>query len=278
MNSNKRPEHVGAPELFYDENEARKYTSNSRMIEIQATMTERALELLGLQDDEEPRFILDIGCGSGLSGEALTDNGHYWVGFDISQPMLDVAKEREVEGDVILGDAGQGVAFRPGTFDGAISISTLQWLCNSEKRDQHVPKRLGRLFTSLYAALSRGARAVFQFYPENSAQVELITKQAMKAGFTGGVVVDYPNSSKAKKIFLVLSAGGSYQALPRAIGTDESSQVANTDRRSSGRTADGKPAKKSKDWVLAKKERARKRGRDVRSDTKYTGRKRHGHF
>jgi len=40
---------------------------------------------------------------------------------------------------------------------------------------------------------------VFQFYPENPAQMELITEQAMKAGFTGGVVIDYPNSTKAKK-------------------------------------------------------------------------------
>ena len=45
----------------------------------------------------------------------------------------------------------------------------------------------------------RGSRAVFQFYPENSQQLELITSQAMKAGFTGGVVVDYPNSTRAKK-------------------------------------------------------------------------------
>lgn len=32
-----------------------------------------------------------------------------------------------------------------------------------------------------------------------SLQLELITAQAMKAGFTGGMVVDYPNSAKAKK-------------------------------------------------------------------------------
>ena len=30
--------------------------------------------------------------------------------------------------------------------------------------------------------------------------MELITQQAMKAGFTGGVVIDYPNSTKAKKL------------------------------------------------------------------------------
>lgn len=32
-----------------------------------------------------------------------------------------------------------------------------------------------------------------------SPQLELITTQATKAGFTGGVVVDFPNSAKAKK-------------------------------------------------------------------------------
>lgn len=50
----------------------------------------------------------------------------------------------------------------------------------------------------------RGSRAVFQFYPENDHQVELIVSQALKAGFTGGLVVDYPNSTKVKYVFLSL--------------------------------------------------------------------------
>jgi 18S rRNA (guanine1575-N7)-methyltransferase len=33
-----------------------------------------------------------------------------------------VAREREVEGDVVLSDLGEGVPFRAGAFDGAISI------------------------------------------------------------------------------------------------------------------------------------------------------------
>jgi 18S rRNA (guanine1575-N7)-methyltransferase len=44
--------------------------------------------------------------------------------------MLDVAKEREVEGDLCLHDLGHGLPLRPGSFDGAISISAVQWLCN----------------------------------------------------------------------------------------------------------------------------------------------------
>ena len=40
---------------------------------------------------------------------------------------------------------------------------------------------------------------------------------AMKAGFSGGLVVDYPNSSKAKKIFLCLMTGGGNQTLPKGL-------------------------------------------------------------
>ncbi|TMS07874.1 putative 18S rRNA (guanine-N(7))-methyltransferase [Larimichthys crocea] len=68
----------------------------------------------------------------------------------------------------------------------------------------------------LYTLLCQeAARAVFQLYPENSEQLELITTQAMKAGFSGGMVVDYPNSSKAKKFFLCLFAGASWSPSQR---------------------------------------------------------------
>lgn len=35
-------------------------------------------------------------------------------------PGADVALEREVEGDLLVGDMGQGLPFRPGAFDGCI--------------------------------------------------------------------------------------------------------------------------------------------------------------
>lgn len=94
-------------------------------------MCERAIELLALPEDENC-LILDIGCGSGLSGNSLEDAGHTWIGIDIAQAMLNVAVDREVEGDLVLGDMGHGMPFKAGTFDGAISISALQWLCKSK--------------------------------------------------------------------------------------------------------------------------------------------------
>ena len=50
-------------------------------------MTYRALELLNLPLGETA-FLLDIGCGSGLSGEILDEEGHVWVGVDIAPSML----------------------------------------------------------------------------------------------------------------------------------------------------------------------------------------------
>lgn len=102
-----RPELQAPPDIFYDDAEARKYTSSSRIIEIQAELSERALELLALPDDGVPRLLLDIGCGSGLSGESISDHGHQWIGLDISHSMLSVALERDVEGDLIHSDMGQ---------------------------------------------------------------------------------------------------------------------------------------------------------------------------
>nr|QFZ95605.1 putative 18S rRNA (guanine-N(7))-methyltransferase [Lasioderma serricorne] len=272
-----RPEYLAPPEIFYNEEEARKYTKNSRIIDIQVQMCERALELLLLPEDQ-PCFLLDIGCGSGLSGSVLEDQGHVWVGMDISSPMLNVALEREVEGDLVLSDMGEGCPFRAGTFDGAVSISALQWLCNADKSSHKPDKRLYKFFSTLFACLSRSARAVFQFYPENNTQLELITSQAMKAGFFGGVVIDYPNSTKAKKYFLVLMTGGA-MPLPKALGTEENSNVVSyTAKRERMKQARGKPLKKSREWILEKKERRRRQGKETRESTKYTGRKRSGRF
>lgn len=276
----RRPEHSAPPEIFYNEDEARKYTQNSRIMEIQEQMCERAIELLMLPDEDEKMLILDIGCGSGLSGSVLEEHGHIWVGVDISKAMLDVAVEREVEGDLVLNDMGQGMPFKAGSFDGAISISALQWLCNADKTSHCVPKRLYQFFSTLYACMTRSARAVFQFYPENNDQLELIQKQAMRAGFYGGVVIDYPNSTRAKKYFLVLMTGGVCQ-MPKALGDEEqqSNQIAySKSKREFAKGARGKGIKKGKDWIMQKKEKRRQLGVDVRSDSKYTGRKRSGRF
>jgi 18S rRNA (guanine1575-N7)-methyltransferase len=136
--------------------------------------------------------------------------------------------------------------------------------------------------------LKRGGRAVLQFYPETAEQAILISETATACGFTGGVVVDYPNSAKAKKHYLVLSFDRSNAQKKGAIDAAQQQklqqanhvQVDNTTSLVPNR--DSKKAKvirkkkgvKTKEWILHKKETERMRGKVVRPDTKYTARKR----
>jgi 18S rRNA (guanine1575-N7)-methyltransferase len=266
--------------VHYNDTEARKYTTSSRIQTIQAAMTHRALELLDLQS---PSFILDIGCGSGLSGEILSDislsegGPHVWAGMDISPSMLDVALQRDVEGDLFLADMGQGVPFRAGTFDAAISISAIQWLCNAESSETSPAGRLARFFNGLYASLKRGGRAVCQFYPKNDVQKQMITSAAVKAGFGAGLLEDDPETKNAKT-YLVLTVG-SAGAKGDITGVVEGMDgVDVVDSRRKGKTGKGEIKKGSKAWILKKKDQMEKKGKVVKATSKYTGRKRRIQF
>ncbi|CAN0142022.1 unnamed protein product [Phaeothamnion confervicola] len=187
---------------------------------------------------------------------------------------------------------GTGLPFHRATFDGCISVSALQWLCYAQTSQQSARARLNRFFGSLYACLKRRARAALQFYPETPEQAMLIAQCAARAGFTGGLVVDYPNSAKAKKFYLCLSFEHGYR-VPRALGDGDgaSAAAAASSVRVEGRRVEGaggggsrgavskKPlVSKSREWVKEKKDRQRRQGKEVRQDTKYTGRKRKDKF
>ncbi|KAJ3435911.1 18s rRNA (guanine-n(7))-methyltransferase-related [Anaeramoeba flamelloides] len=351
-----RPEKENPPEIYYNNEEAKKYARNTRIIKIQTKMTERSLQLLNIPEDppendelapvlekiedklskietkntsenegtelesegsyesdspfedeqnsedeellaleqeleslknrRKSSFILDLGCGSGLSGQVLTQNGHKWVGIDISESMLDIAVQRNTIGDKILLDMGQGLPFRTGVFDGAIAISSLQWLCYSNKKTEIPFKRLSTFFSSLYKCLSRDTRAIFQFYPESPDQIEMITTAATKSGFTGGLVVDYPESTRAKKFFLTLFSSTTIKQVPKGLGGGENlsqkdvvqyvveDKYKKKYQNNQRKKRNWKPRKKSRQWILRKKERQRKQGHKVRPDSKFTGRKR----
>jgi len=98
--------------------------------------------------------------------------------------------------------------------------------------------------------------------------------------------VDYPNSKKAKKVFLVLfvGGGGGQQQVPEGLeGEEREDGKARFERR---RKREGKKEKhekrkgiKDKDWILKKKELYRQRGKEgVPRDSKFTGRKRRAIF
>lgn len=275
------------PDLFYNEKESKKYTTSSRIQNIQAEMTSRALEVLDLKT---PSLILDIGCGSGLSGEMLSEvtpeegGPHAWVGMDISESMLEVAQQRDTDGDLFHADIGQGIPFRAGTFDAAISISAIQWLCNAESSDVSPEGRLRRFFDGLYASLKRGARAACQFYPRNDAQKNMICAAAMRAGFGAGLLEDGPGT-KNHKIFLILTVGGG--GIPGGdinVLLQGAGDVDIVDARKKGKGAWKRkgPApqdvKGSKAWIMRKKDQLEQKGKITKASSKYTGRKRRPKF
>lgn len=119
---------------------------------------------------------------------------------------------------------------------------------------------------------------MFQFYPESDQQIQLIMSHATRCGFGGGLVVDYPNSKKARKFYLVLMAGMSETKVEMPKALEDENTVKNESRREKGKER-RKKGIKAKEWILRKKEVYRKRGKeDVPRDSKYTGRKRRTRF
>lgn len=269
-----RPEDLAPPEFFYNDSESKKYTSSTRVQHIQAKMTLRALELLNIEPNS---FILDIGCGSGLSGEILSEDGHIWCGMDIAPSMLATALTRDVEGDLMLQDMGQGVPFRAGAFDAAISISAIQWLCNADTSYNDPKRRMMRFFNTLFAALKKGGKFAAQFYPKNDDQIDQILQSAKVAGFSGGLVIDDPESKKNKKYYLVLTSG-SPKSNEENVNLQGVTMDAEELERATARRAGKKSAESNKLYILRKKDLMKRRGRKVALDSKFTGRKRRARF
>ena len=145
---------------------------------------------------EEFHFVVDIGCGSGLSSRILSREGLPWVGTDISLDMLSLAQTQDqsedqknsggkastskdtnttkvplCKGHLTASDMSQGLPFRPYSFDFAISISAVQWLCYNKTCPEEAAQRF---FNSVWRCL-RGpeSRAAFQVYVES--KFEFIT-------------------------------------------------------------------------------------------------------
>lgn len=159
-----RPERTAAAQAFYDPAEAAKYSASARMGRTQRHLAERALHLLDIR--QPGALLLDFGCGTGYSGAPLERAGHAWVGLDLSESMLRAARAPGKRRDVLCADLGAPLWLRRRVFDGAVSISAVQWLCHATANGHDPAKRVRTFFRGLKAVLVPGARAVLQLYPE----------------------------------------------------------------------------------------------------------------
>ncbi|EPR79459.1 Methyltransferase [Spraguea lophii 42_110] len=244
------PEHEGPPELYYNEVRSQNYDNNSRINYEQRRLTEKCIELLECNDNKG--LILDIGCGSGISGDVLSKKNLSWIGVDISKEMLEINKDRNECNnkciDTILLDMGEGLNFKPGTFSYVISVSAFQWLFFSNKKTEDPIRRIKIFFQTIFRLLKRGGKAVIQFYPKDQKQLELAKKISASEGFSGGIVED--GKGNHKKYYIVLET----------IKKTNKTKV--------------KKVQTKREYIMLKKEIYRRRGKEVPKDSKYSGRRR----
>lgn len=107
-------------------------------------------------------------------------------------------------------------------------------------------------------------------------------KYATRAGFGGGLLVDYPNSKKARKCYLVLQAGQDdsaprKRAEPTPLGVDEGAGSVAYERKRrreksgghGGKRRAAPTLKERREYIVGKKELNKKRGHgDVPRDSK----------
>jgi predicted TPR repeat methyltransferase len=68
--------------------------------------------------------VLDLGCGTGLAGEALRPFAAHMVGVDLSAEMLAKAQDRNIYDDLAVGELTQWLTTTRQTFDLIVACDT----------------------------------------------------------------------------------------------------------------------------------------------------------
>lgn len=198
------PEHAcHGGEIYYNESESIRYTECEQTVRIQRDLTLECLKLLGPLAAGMGDIVINLGCGSGLCGDVLSERGISWIGADISENMLELARERPICcGTLLQTDCFTHgtLPFRDGCFGGAVSVSAVQWICAHDNPDM---KALN-FMREMYRILRKKSFFIAQVYMHSDKHIQVLCKAASSAGLVGGIYTCFPHVSKAKKKFLCL--------------------------------------------------------------------------
>eukprot|EP00477_Mikrocytos_mackini_P000481 GAHX01000512.1.p1 GENE.GAHX01000512.1~~GAHX01000512.1.p1 ORF type:complete len:342 (+),score=87.12 GAHX01000512.1:47-1027(+) len=291
-----------SPELFFDEDKAKQYSSSLGVKSFQMTSIARSLSLLNLP---EGSLVLDLGSGSGVSMCSIEEFNHLSIGMDISMPMLEYSRtlstknqhsktfedvqeaignfqlkekplsiKQEFEkitkkvGDELHADFSYKIPLRPNIVDGAVGICSVEWLLKATSSKENILYKLKCFFKELARVLKYGSKAVFVVSggkAEKHKVAEILLKEASKAGFIGGLVIDFPNSRKKKTIYMTL--GNGYAEFERNYEERYKDKV--TEERKEKYEV-GKMSKKQKRKYLKQKEKEMK-NKEENSENKFNG-------
>lgn len=183
---------------YYNNIEASRYSHCPQTQGIQRDLTRECVRLMAdFLDFSERPFLLNVGSGSGLCGSVLSDINTEWIGIDISRAMLE--KSDPLVENIEM-DCFQHLPFRNEVFDGAISVSAVQWVCVAS-----FPEIQSEIFMKeMFRIMKRGTVFVAQWYPSCQLHVSMLQNAANAAGFWGDVYTSFPHDSKARKKIMCL--------------------------------------------------------------------------
>ena len=151
------------PVKYYSFGTAKKYELSGAFRRIQKGM---ALDAISIGDFKKGAKVLDLGCGTGFSMDALKSAGLKAFGIDISLEMLKFAKNKGLR--VALSDMKK-LPIKDEAFDSLISISAIQW---------ENPKDYSIVLAEIKRVIKDSA--VVQFYPKEKHELDYFIKLAKK--------------------------------------------------------------------------------------------------
>ena len=190
-------------------------------------LTMRADEAANVTSNRKPQFLLDLGCGSGLSSKVCAQEGIYVIGVDVSSCMLKLpratssAAHSSMQYDRIRCDISHPLPFREQVFrksvhrfacvarskqvrpvqifDRTVSISAAHYMCEPTKL-RSAEERCQTLMESTFHTLVRGGRCLMQFYPsDEAAHSSLLLTCAQNSSLLSCLIVDQPHHTQARR-------------------------------------------------------------------------------
>lgn len=186
-----RPEEIyKKPEVFYNEDEIKKYSLSGAMQRAQEKIAFRVIELLAIKKGK----ILDLGCGVGYTTLVYKENGFDVIGLDILEKMLKIAKEKGLK--VKKGDIRELKSlFKEKEFDAVVSASAFQWLTDDNE--------IKEAAEGINYILKKNGKLIIQFYPRTENELMKAAHIFKEHGFEGQIIIDNPETKK-RTIYLVL--------------------------------------------------------------------------
>jgi len=146
--------------------------------------------------------VLDLGCGTGLSGAAFRDLASHLDGIDLSPAMIAEARSRGIYNSLQVADIETALAARAVTYDLLLAADTLVYLGD-----------LARLFDAAQAALKSGGFFLFTTERAEAGEFELgpkrrwrhsedyLRRQAGRAGFeVAGLMTCVPRTEAGQPV------------------------------------------------------------------------------